>query len=239
MYWHQSSKNRVPVLGLDVTFLYLKRKTLYFTRFSWKFRTWHLYTKSITLCVSWLILYKNLDTSQEASQFALRFYIGKSRHFGLRNFSLNFWNWRRSGDMFIRKKQSTLRYIFILKKNALWIKFFYKKPDTFYYIFISKKKSLCVTFIYISFTVDFWNWRRSGDMFRQKKTHTLRYVFLTKSLTLCVSFYILKQCTLRYVYKYIIYRIVQTPKYKRTYDSTDQIEKWIPALYWELVLFLQ
>ena len=64
-------------------------------------------------------------------------------------------------DIFILKKQGTLRYVAK-----------YKEPDTMRYILISKKQ----------------------------------YLFLN-------------------VYIYIIYRVVLTPNYKRTYDQSDQIEK--------------
>ena len=40
------------------------------------------------------------------------------------------------------------------------------------------------------------------------------YIFISK-----------KQCTLRYVFIFKIYVRVLTPKYKRTYDQIDQIEK--------------
>ena len=36
-----------------------------------------------------------------------------------------------------------------------------------------------------------------------------------------------------------MYLIVQLPNYKRTYDQIGQIEKYIRALYRELVLFLR
>ena len=99
--------------------------------FTWKFRTSHLYTKSVTICVRWLIISKNIDTSQKARQFALRLYIQKSWHFVLRDFSLNFWNWRRSGDICIRKKQRTLRYVFLTKTVTFCVSFFYYKTMHF------------------------------------------------------------------------------------------------------------
>ena len=54
-----------------------------------------LYTKSQTLFKKldnfrYVFIYKNLDTSQKARQFAIRFNIQKSGTFALPDFSLNF-----------------------------------------------------------------------------------------------------------------------------------------------------
>ena len=46
--------------------------------FSWKFWSWHLYTKSMTLCVTWRFYIQNTDTPKKERQFALRFYIKKA-----------------------------------------------------------------------------------------------------------------------------------------------------------------
>ena len=93
--------------------------------------------------------------------------------FALRNFSLNFWNLRRRGGIYLLNKQYTSRDIFILEKQwTLRYVVIYKEPDTMLYILISKKQ----------------------------------YIFL-------------------YVLIYIIDRVVLIPKYKRTYDQSDQIEK--------------
>ena len=62
-------------------------------------------------------IYKKPDTSQKARQFVLFFLIQKSGHFAFRDLSLHFWNWWRGGDIFLCKKQCTLRYIFICKRK--------------------------------------------------------------------------------------------------------------------------
>ena len=51
--------------------------------------------------------FKNPDTSQKSSQIALCFYIQKSTHFALGDFSLYFWNWRR-GEAFFYAKNTAL-----------------------------------------------------------------------------------------------------------------------------------
>ena len=49
------------------------------------------------------------------------------------------------------------------------------------------------------------------------------------------------QKKLHFALRYIInnYRRVLIPNYKRKYDQSDQIEKYIQALYLGIVLFLQ
>ena len=100
-------------------------------------------------------LYKNPDTSQKARQFALHFYIKKSRHFALRDLSLNFWNWRRGVDIFHAKKNNAFCVIFNTQKIIHFaICYIYKKPDTIRYIFICKKKcTLRYVYIYITYCI--------------------------------------------------------------------------------------
>ena len=52
----------------------------------------------------------------------------------------------------------------------------------------------------------------SGALYKVRDT--MHYILITK-----------KQYTFLYVNKYIIYGAVLIPKYKRTYDQSDQIEK--------------
>ena len=53
-----------------------------------------------------------------------------------------------------------------------------------------------------------------------KEPDTMRYILISK-----------KQYTFLYVYIYIIYRVVLIPNYKRTYDQSKQIEKYVQAPY--------
>ena len=64
--------------------------------------------------------------------------------------------------------------------------------------------------------------------------------FNTKSLTLCVTFLYAKinQLCVTFLYVKFIASNILIPKYKYTYDQSDQIDKYIRALCWELVLFL-
>ena len=64
-----------------------------------------------------------------------------------------------------------------------------------------------------------------------KKQCTLRYVLHAKIHKYWVIFlYEKKQCTLRYVFIFELYPIVMIPNYKRTYDQSDQIDKYLTSL---------
>ena len=64
------------------------------------------------------------------------------------------------------------------------------------------------------------------DIFILKKLGTLRYVavYIQPDTMRCILIS-KKLCTFLYVHKYIIYRVILLPKYKRTYNQSDQIEK--------------
>ena len=129
-------------------------------------------------------------------------YIQKARHFTLRTYSWKFWSWH-----LYKKTHSNLRDV----------KFLYTKSRHF-----AKSRKICITFLYTKtltlcvtrFLLNFWNWRRWRDILICKKQCTMRHIFISK-----------KQRTLRYVFISEIYRIVLIPKYKRTYNHSDQIEK--------------
>ena len=112
LQWLPSAKDKVHVLYIQKAkqiakqFIYTKKidtlkkqeicvmfyiqETKHFKacNLSWNYLSWHLCTKSMTLCVTWRFI-KKPDTSQEARQFELRFYMKKNGHFALRNFHKN------------------------------------------------------------------------------------------------------------------------------------------------------
>ena len=101
----QKSRHFAKSKTISITCLFTKCRTLYDTRFSWNFWISRLFTRSMTLCVTWRFLYfKKRFTSKKSRQFSIYFYIQKSGHFALRDFLLNLWNWRRGGEIFISKK---------------------------------------------------------------------------------------------------------------------------------------
>ena len=121
-----------------------------YIHFLWNFWSWHLYIKSMTLCVTWRFYIQKARHFSKSKTICVAFLYTKSRHFALRDFSLNFWNLRRWGGGFIFKMQCTMRYIFILvKQYTLRYVFIYKNPDTLRYIFICKKQ-YTLRYVFIS-----------------------------------------------------------------------------------------
>ena len=84
--------------------LYTKSNTLDVTGFSWKFWTRHLYTKSMTLFVTWRFYIQKARHFAKSKTICDRFFKQKSGTFALRNFLLNFWNLRRGWDIYSLKK---------------------------------------------------------------------------------------------------------------------------------------
>ena len=95
-----------------------------------------------------VFIYKKPETSQKVRQFLWRFYIQKFRHFALRNFSLNFWNWRRGGGHSYMQKQCTLYHIVYAKNNALCVTFLYTKAWYFaLHFYLQKTMHFVLRFI--------------------------------------------------------------------------------------------
>ena len=135
------------------TFLYTKSQKL-FKKLD-NFRYVFVYKKPYTLrygifmkFLKLAFLCKKHDTLryvkfyiQKARQFAKSntiwdtFLYTKIWHFCVAWFSLNFWNLRRGGGIYLLEKQCTLREIFILKNIALCVT-----------LLNSKSLTLCVTF---------------------------------------------------------------------------------------------
>ena len=104
---------KIPKLA----FIYKKHDTLHYVTF--------LYTKSWTL-------------RKKKDNLRYVFIYKKSGHFTLRDFSLNFWNWRKGGTFLYAKNKSLCVIFLYAKKSTLHYVFIYKKPDTLRYIFISE-----------------------------------------------------------------------------------------------------
>ena len=146
------------------TFLYTKKgwqfqwrfyvqKARYFNLrdFLWNFWSWHFYIKSMSLCVTWRFYIQKAGHFAKSKTICVAFLYTKSGHFALRDFSLNFWNWRRWGEFLYSKFNALyMPYIFIwLKQFTLLYVFMYKKPDTLRYIFISNKQCT-LRYVFIS-----------------------------------------------------------------------------------------
>ena len=124
------------------------QKAIHFTLrdFSWNFWSWHLYTKSMTLCVTWRFYIKKARYFAKSKTVCDTFYIQKSGTFALRDFSLNFWNLRRGGA-FIYQKNNVLCVTFLYcKNNALCVALLCKKGLTLCFTFEYPKKYI---FLYV------------------------------------------------------------------------------------------
>ena len=73
------------------------------------FWSWHLYTKSMTLCVMWRFYIQKARHFARSKTICDTFLYTKSGTFALRNFSLNFWNLRRGRGhrCFVASNQSS------------------------------------------------------------------------------------------------------------------------------------
>ena len=110
-------------------------------------KAWHFLLRDV-------FIYTKPDTSQKPGQFVLRFHMQKSAHFALRDYSFNFWNWRRGGDIFIIIKNA-LSVTFYMKKTMHFaLRFYMRKSWHLCVKFLHEKNNaLCVTFLHLEFIV--------------------------------------------------------------------------------------
>ena len=120
-------------------FIYKKPDTLCYAIFI-KFKLGNYIQKAWHFVLREVFIYKKPDNFQKARPFPLHCYIQRFGHFALRNFLLNLWNWMRVGDFLNAKKECTLCYIFICKKNSLCVMFYIKKSLTLWATFLYTKK---------------------------------------------------------------------------------------------------
>ena len=104
--------------------LYTKSHTLDVTGFSWSFWSWHLYKKSMTLCVTWRFYIKKARHFVKSKTIGDTILYTKSRHFALRNFHWSFEICGGEGHLFIKKTMHFAWHFYILK-NAPCITLLY------------------------------------------------------------------------------------------------------------------
>ena len=73
-----------------ITFYIQKTRNFRLRDFSWNFWIWHLYTKIMSLCVTWRFYTQNGRNFEKPRKFALRFNIQKAGHFALHDFFIKF-----------------------------------------------------------------------------------------------------------------------------------------------------
>ena len=117
-FYIQKSRHFSKSWTISVTFLYTKSHTLDGKRFSWNFWSCHLYTKSMTLCVTWRFYIQKDRHFAKRKTICDTFLYPKIRHLCVTRFLLNFWNLRRGWDI-------------CGKKNVLCVTFLYWKTIHF------------------------------------------------------------------------------------------------------------
>ena len=81
--YFQKARHFAERKTISVRFIYNKARHFTLSNFSWMFLSWHLYKKAWHFQLCEFFIYKNLDTSQKARQFTLRFHIQEDGHFAL------------------------------------------------------------------------------------------------------------------------------------------------------------
>ena len=90
-FYIQKARHFEKSKTIYVPLLYIKSKTIYVSQFFMKILKFaFIYKKYDTLCSVMFLYTKSLILCKNQENFALHFYIQKSGHFALRNFSLNF-----------------------------------------------------------------------------------------------------------------------------------------------------
>ena len=100
------------------TFLYTKRQTLFkkldnfryvfiykkrysdVTGFSWNFWSWHLYSKSMTLCVTWRLYIQKVWHFAKSKTICDTFLYTKIRHFSVTRFFIEFLKFAEGGGIY-------------------------------------------------------------------------------------------------------------------------------------------
>ena len=88
----QKDRHFSKIKTICVMFLFTKIQTLYVTQFFMKilkFAFIYIY-KARFFALGDVFMYKKLDTPKKAREFSLFFFMEKSGHFALHDFSLNF-----------------------------------------------------------------------------------------------------------------------------------------------------
>ena len=115
-------------------FIY-KSDTLDVTGFLWNFWSCHLYTKSMTLCVTWRVYIQKARHFAKSKTICDTFLYQKIRHFCVTRFFIEFLKFAEGGGhLFIKKNVLCMTFLY-LKINALCVTLLY-----------TKSLILCVTF---------------------------------------------------------------------------------------------
>ena len=126
-FYIQKARHLTKSKKICVTFLIQKSWRFTLRNFSWKFWNWHLYTKSMTLCVTWSFYIQKVRHFTKSKTICVTFLCTKSLTLCVTRFFMEISKLAEGGGIFICQKQCTLGNIFICKKQC-----------TLRYVFISK-----------------------------------------------------------------------------------------------------
>ena len=140
---------------ISVTFLYTKRRTIYFTLFFMKFlKLAFIYKKAWHFALRDVFIYKNPDTSQKAQQFALCFYIQNPDTLRYAIFHWIFEICGGGGHFYFQKTIHFALHFYIQQIMNFALRFIYTICDTMRYIFIFKKRcTFRYVYIYIIYLI--------------------------------------------------------------------------------------
>ena len=111
---------------ISVTFLYTKkRKSLFVIRFFMKFWSWHLYTKSMTVCVTWCFYIQKARHFAKTMTICVRFLYTKIITLYVTRFFIEVMKLAEGGGGFNAKMNALCATFYFAKNNALCVMFLY------------------------------------------------------------------------------------------------------------------
>ena len=134
---------------ISVAFWYTKIRTLYVTRFFMKFLSWHLYTKIMTLCVTWCSYIQKSRHVAKRKIICVTFLYTKILTLCVTRFSIEFLKLEEGGAFSFAKNNELCVKFYIQKTMHFALRFLYKNPYTICYIFICKKQCT-LRYVFIS-----------------------------------------------------------------------------------------
>ena len=149
--WH-FSKSRT----ISVRFYISKARHFTLRGLSWSFWTWHLYTKSMTLCITWRFYIQKSRQFSKSKTICVTFLYTKIWTLCVTRFFIGFFKLAKGGGIFKIKTMHLVLYFYMQKTMYFALHFTYKKPDTMRHILYAKKNALCGTFLYLKFILWYW-----------------------------------------------------------------------------------
>ena len=126
-YIYKKGDTSKKAIQFPLCFYIQKERHFTLSDFSLNFWNWNLYTKSKILCVTWLFNIQKSRHSEKSKTICVTFLCSKIWTLCIMRFFIEFLKLAEGGGIFTCKKQCTVRYIFIYKKNALCVTFHIKK----------------------------------------------------------------------------------------------------------------